>query len=312
MENTQIQKKPVDILKGMLSQENVKKRFEEIMGSKAPSFISSIITVVNGNEQLQKCSPNSIIGAAIIASSLDLSIVPAFGHSSIVPFGTNATFQIQKRGFLQLAQRSGQFLTINVTHVFDGEITSNNRFTGEIQFDSAKKKSDKIVGYYAYFKLINGFEKGKYMTVEEIEKHAKKYSQSYRNNKGLWADKDGWNAMAEKTVLKLLLANYAPLSIDMKLQTAVTRDAAVNKVSDVYSETIDVEAPEYIDNPAESIAPEKSELDILTDKIITHIDVNKNKTNEEIRANCLKMKQDGKWNVEEAMNVCTLLNIDVL
>lgn len=319
---TQIQKKPFDVLKSMLSQENVKSRFADVLGDKAPAFISSIISAVNLNNSLQQCSPNTILGSAAIAAALDLPITPSLSFAALIPFKNNrtgeyqATFQVMKGGYVQLAMRSGQFETINVVSVYDGELVGEDRFTGEYQFDSSKKKSDTIIGYYSYFRLTNGFRKGLYMTVSDVEKHAKRFSQSYRGKSGLWSDKEfGFHKMGEKTVLKLLLSKYAPLSVATQLHTAIQRDSAVNKAVIVNNEqevAFEIAEAEYIDNPADPIAPEKSELDILTDKIITHIDGNKNKVNEEIRNNCIKLKGEGKWTIEEAMKVCTLLNVDVL
>ena len=124
-------------------------------------------------------------------------------------------------------------------------IVKKNKFTGEYIFDEDSKTSDKVIGYMAYFRLVNGFEKTHYMTVGEVEAHAKKYSQSYKKGFGVW--KDDFDTMARKTVLKLLLAKYAPKSIEM--QRAITFDQATIKGDLTQQDTsVDEVEIEYVDN----------------------------------------------------------------
>ena len=149
-------------LKSMLANDNVKARFKEILGKKAPGFISSIVAVANSNTLLQKAEPQSIMNAAVVAATLDLPINPNLGFAYVVPYGNQAQFQMGWRGFVQLAMRSGQYKTINVNEIYEGEIKKSNRFTAEYEF--GERSSDKIVGYMAYLSLINGFEKFLYMS----------------------------------------------------------------------------------------------------------------------------------------------------
>lgn len=231
-------------LKSMLGNDNVKARFQEILGKKAPGFISSILSVANSNTLLQKADPKTVTNSAVIAATLDLPINPNLGFAYIVPFGGQAQFQLGYKGFVQLAMRSGQYKTINVREVYEGEVVSENRFTGEYEFGTPK--SDKVVGYMAYFKLLNGFEKYLYMSKEELEKHGKKYSQTYKKGSGLWAS--DFDSMAKKTCLKQLLSKYGILSIEM--QRAHTFDQAVVK-NDLIEENVDEADIEYVDNNPE-------------------------------------------------------------
>lgn len=238
-------------LREMLSDVSVKKRFEDMLGNKAAAFMSSIITVAQGNEQLQKADPLSIIAAAAISASLDLPITPSLGQACIVPYNVNkkvgdkwekhvvAQFQIMARGFVQLGLRSKQYKTMNATEVYEGEITGRNRLTGELDIDPNGKKSETVIGYLFYFKLLNGFEKYVYMTVEECRAHGKKYSKSYDNDNGKW--KQDFPVMAMKTVVKQGLSKWGPLSTEMQKgiefdQAAVTPDGK----------------PEYIDTTADA------------------------------------------------------------
>lgn len=232
----------IPALKSMLNNDSVKERFKDILGAKAPGFVSSILSVAKSNSLLQTADPQSIMNAAVIAATLDLPINPNLGFAYIVPYKREAAFHMGYKGIIQLAMRSGQYKTINVNEVYEGEIKNVNRFTGEYEF--GERTSDKIVGYMSYFKLTNGFEKYLYMTKDECELHGKKYSQTYKKGIGLWTTE--FDSMSKKTCLKMLLSKYGILSIDM--QRAQVFDQAVVK-SNLLAETdIDGAEVSYDDN----------------------------------------------------------------
>ena len=212
----------------------------------ANSFMSSVISVANGNPQLRKAEPMSIIGAAMVAATMQLQVIPTLGQCYIIPYGSKAQFQVGYLGLLQLCQRSGQFKKILAAPVHEGEYISGDEFDEDYVFDKKQRKSDKIVGYMAKFELLNGFTKVAYWDVDRVKAHATKFSQAYRSGyTSPW--KSDFDAMAQKTVLKSIL-KYAPKSIEM--QNAVTFDQAVVNVnsSDIQDLDIDAFAPEYIDN----------------------------------------------------------------
>lgn len=204
-------------LKKWLDDPIIKNRFNEVLGKKAAAFTSALLTVYNGNEQLQKCDPRSILGAAGLAATVDLSLTPSLGQAYIVPFKGKATFQIGVRGLVQLAHRTGKYTALHAGKVYDGELKGFDPFTGEPE--RGEKISDEVVGYVAYMRLNNGFEKWLYMTKAEIEQHAEKYSQSYRTDKNKGWSSSPWttnfDAMAQKTVLKRLLNAWGVLSTEM-------------------------------------------------------------------------------------------------
>ena len=211
--------------KSLFSSDNVKKKFQELLNQKAQGFITSVLQAVASNDLLQKASPQSVYHAAITAATMDLPINQNLGFAYIVPYKGQAQFQMGWRGFVQLAQRTGSFKTINTIEVYENQLDHFDILSGEITLKNIEP-SGKVVGYVAYFKLINGFEKSLYMSRDQMSVHAKKYSQSFKKGYGVWADgEDGFNAMGKKTVLKLLLSKYAPLSIE--IQKAITLDQAV-------------------------------------------------------------------------------------
>lgn len=236
-------------VKSLFNRDEVKSKFQELLGKRAAGFVTSVLQIVANNKALQNADPMSIYQSAAVAATMDLPINNNLGFAYIVPYNQSfkddtgkwqkkqvAQFQMGYKGFIQLAQRSGQFKTIAATPVYEGQLIEQNPLTGFV-FDFTKKTSDTVIGYAAFFQLLNGFEKTLFMTIEEIRKHGGKYSQTFTNEKGLW--NTDFDAMATKTVLKLLLSRFAPLSIDM--QRAVISDQGV--VRD--HETLDVD---YVDN----------------------------------------------------------------
>jgi len=257
-------------VKNLFGRDEVRNKFQEMLGKRAPSFITSVLQIVASNALLAKADPHSVYHSAAVAATLDLPLNNQLGFAFIVPYNQNykddkgvwqtkqvAQFQLGFKGFKQLALRSGQFKIMNATDVREGEIKAVNRMTGEITFawieDEEVRDSKKVVGYLSYFELLNGYTHSLYMTVNKIERHAKKYSQTYKKGKGLWVD--DFESMCLKTVTKLNLSKGdAPLSIEM--QKAVIFDQAI--VNDV--ETTDVT---YVDNEPEIIDKESERVVLM-------------------------------------------------
>lgn len=247
---------PGERLTQLVTRMDVKKRFEEILGARAAGFISSVISATQTNKQLAECDPNSVLAAAVIAATLDLPINPNLGMAAIVPYKHKgapvAQFQMMARGFIQLGQRTGQYKTMNTSEIYEDEIEVWNPITGELQFTPMDQwkfreadQRDKIIGYVAYFELVTGFRKFLYMTNKQIEAHGKRYSKSFSSEFGKW--QTDRHAMSLKTVIKLLLSKYGPLSIDTQMQKAINFDQGVGKnLTSNVSDAIDVTYP---DNP---------------------------------------------------------------
>lgn len=232
-----------------ISNEATQQYLQQVLHEKKSSFTNNIIALVSNNASLQECQPMSLIYASLKATALDLPLDPNLGFAYIIPYKNNkkgvtdAQFQIGYKGFIQLAIRSGQFLLINVTDIREGELQGENLLTGEMTFSRVPNREQKpVIGYAAFFKLTNGFSKTLYMTVGEVKAHAGRYSQTFSSKLDYVRNSSKWttdfDAMAKKTVLKLLLSKYAPLSVEM--QNAIQNDQAV----------IDDQGDaQYLDNP---------------------------------------------------------------
>ncbi|EAC5148264.1 recombinase RecT [Listeria monocytogenes] len=244
-------------LKGLLEAPTMRKKFEKVLDKKAPQFLTSLLNLYNGDDYLQKTDPMTVVTSAMVAATLDLPIDKNLGYAWIVPYKGRAQFQLGYKGYIQLALRTGQYKSINVIEVREGELLKWNRLTEEIELDLDNNTSEKVVGYCGYFQLINGFEKTVYWTRKEIEAHKQKFSKSDFG----W--KKDYDAMAKKTVLRNLLSKWGILSIDM--QTAVTSDEAdpqeLKEVTDISEqEIIEAQAEPEVQNKPSDTLPEGSEV----------------------------------------------------
>lgn len=264
---TEIQKQQENKTAAMfLQQDNVKERFKEILGNKSSAFISSALAAINSNDALKKATPESVYMAVMMAAVVDLPINANLGFAYIIPYNskkkddegrdvviTSAQFQIGYKGFIQLAQRSGQYKSISAAPVYEGQLKSTDPLKG-YEFDWTSKTSDKVIGYAGYFELINGFEKSLYMTVSELQSHGAKYSKTYSYNSSKW--KTDFEAMALKTVIKLLISKFGPLSVDMQMQKAVIADQAVINDADTmdveYADATAAELPQTTEPPTQT------------------------------------------------------------
>lgn len=247
--NVAKQERPIDLFKSVINAPSVQTQFNNALGEHKDAFVASLIDLFTGDKSLQTCKPQMVIAEALRAATLRLPLNKALGFAYIVvynnsvknPDGTwtkvpTPTFIPGYKGYIQLAMRTGQYRTINADYVYEGELRKVNKLSGEIAFDG-DKKSDKIVGYFCYFELLNGFSKTLYVSVEDMAAYAKRYSPSIgknttieqlisKANDGIVSKKVGWegnfNDMALKTTIRRLLSKYGYLSVEM--QNALSKD----------------------------------------------------------------------------------------
>lgn len=219
-------------LSAYLTSDAVRKRINDVVGGKdGQRFISSIVSAVNANESLKKCTPQSIFSAALLGESLKLSPSPQLGQYYLVPFnckeGKIAQFQLGYKGYIQLAIRSGQYKKLNVLAIKEGELVRFDPLTEEIEVnlieDEEVREETKTTGYYAMFEYTNGFRKAIYWSRSKMEAHAKKYSKSYSQSSSVW--QTNFDTMAYKTMLRQLISKWGIMSIDMV--SALDADMAV-------------------------------------------------------------------------------------
>lgn len=247
------------LFNALISKEGFQKRFDELLGARAPQFISSMVTMINDDPYMMEVfrdNPISIIKAGLRAAAYDLPIDPALGQAYIVPFRNKgkmeATFIIGYKGLYQLAVRTGVYKKINVVDVRDGELLSYDRLTEDAEFrwidDEEERQKMPIAGYCAYFELTNGMRKCIYRTTQQINCHEKKFRKGNYQSKG-W--RDNWEAMASKTVLRELLGKWGLLSINYQTADPATltiaSDLATGQIDDE-QHVIDLQAEQVPDN----------------------------------------------------------------
>ena len=224
------------------------------------TFITSVISAVQTNQQLQNCTKQSILSAALLGESLNLSPSPQLGQFYMVPFknkGTDeAQFILGYKGYIQLAIRSGQYKKLNVVAIKEGELKSYDPLDETIEVelieDEEIREQTPTIGYFAMFEYMNGFRKTLYWSKKKMEAHAMKYSKGYQAKKGYTFWEKDFDGMALKTMLRQLISKWGVMSIEM--QKAYEADMAVihEDGSMDYVEAVAVE--EVPEEPA--VAPE--------------------------------------------------------
>lgn len=228
--------------KALMNTPAMKKKFTDILHEKSDSFMGSLMTLVGGDNYLSKAEPMTIIASALKAATMDLPIDKNLGYAYVVPFNRSekvgnkwvkhneAQFILGYKGYIQLAQRSGQYKALNALAIYDGQLIDWNPLTEEFTFDYKAKVSDEVIGYVGFFELLNGFKKTVYWTKQEIESHRIKNAKGYDKEKlsGAWVD--NYDSMAIKTVLRNMLSKWGLLSVEM--QSAITSDEKVFRVDE--------------------------------------------------------------------------------
>lgn len=255
------QKDKVDILKNIMNAESIQAQFKNALQNNSGPFIASVIDLYNSDSKLQLCDPKQVVMEALKAAVLKLPINKALGYAFIIPYETSVkvengwkkvltpSFQLGYKGIIQLAMRTGQYRYLNADVVYEGELGRKDKLTGTIDF-AGEKISDKIIGYFCHFELLNGFSKTLYMSIEDMVRHAKKYVPSLQGYEKPKEDgqlkerysveylislanaeengKIGWlgnfTGQALKTTIRLLLGKFGYLSIEMQQAFAEDKD----------------------------------------------------------------------------------------
>lgn len=191
-------------------------KLKSVVNGRETQFVTSLLSIVNNNSHLAKATNTSVLNAAMKAATLDLPIDPNLGFAYIVPYGSEAQFQLGYKGLIQLAQRSGQIVKLNAGEIYASQFKGYNPLTEDLEVDmtALPKANEEVAGYFAFMRLSNGFEKTLFWTKDRVLAHGKKYSRSFSGKSSPW--QTDFDAMARKTVLKQLLSTYAPLSIEMQ------------------------------------------------------------------------------------------------
>ena len=238
-------------------------------------FTASIVSAVSVNQALQNCDRNTVISGALLGESLNLSPSPQLGQYYLVPFNNkkkgmqDAQFVLGYKGYVQLALRSGQYKSINVEIVKQGEYKGRDPMTGDPRFQFLEDDDEwerlPVIGYMASFEYLNGFRKVLYWSKEKMMNHADRYSaafsrKAYENliagnipQGEMWKYSSFWykdfDSMAKKTMLRQLISKWGIMSTDM--QSAYESDSRVieETESGQLVPQVEEEPPQQIEEP---------------------------------------------------------------
>lgn len=264
-----------------LTQDAVKNQINQVIsGKNGTKFISSVVSAVNNNPALQECTNQSILSAALLGESLNLSPSPQLGQYYMVPFndknkGKVAQFQLGYKGYIQLAIRSGQYKKLNVLGIKEGELIRFDPLNEEIVVklieDEEAREQAPTIGYYAMFEYTNGFRKAMYWSRRKMEAHALKYSKGYQAKKGYTFWEKDFDGMAYKTMLRQLISKWGIMSIDMvsamDADMAVINEDGTKDYVDNDDSVIDMEPEQPQPEPVQAAeAPQDAQAALFGDK----------------------------------------------
>lgn len=248
-----------------LTNDSIKNYISSVIGKDTSKFVTAIVSAVNANPALQECTNQSILSAALLGQTLNLSPSPQMGFYYMVPFndkerGKVAQFQLGYKGYVQLAERSGQYKALNVLPIKKGELIRYDALYEEIEVnlieDEEERENAETIGYFAFFEYLNGFRKSIYWSKKKMESHALRYSKGYAAKKGYTFWEKDFDAMACKTMLRQLISKWGLMSTDLEKAYAADMGVINEDGSVTYVDTEDVPA-ETSKMPDKPVEPEK-------------------------------------------------------
>lgn len=270
---------------------------ETVGGANGQRFITSILSAVSTNPALQECEHSSIISAAFLGEALKLSPSPQLGQYYMVPFNKKsydangkeikikvAQFQLGYKGYIQLAERTGSYRTINVMAIKEGELIKYDPLNETIEVnlieDDDIREQTPTIGYYAMFEYLNGFKKAIYWSKDKMIAHADKYSPAFTKKgyelllagkvkqEDMWKYSSHWyksfDDMAKKTMLRQLISKWGVMSIEMR--EAFEKDETIIREDGTYQYVTEIDDSNVIETKIEehneSIENEPKKVDM--------------------------------------------------
>ena len=263
--NNQVTNKPKNSITSYLNSQSMQGYLSDVIGNNKEKFVTNLVSVTNQNKTLQECTNMSLVSGALVATTLKLSLNSAFGYAYLVPFKNKALtkekgyevkeaqFQIGYKGYIQLALRTGEYSRLNAVPIYKSQFMGWNALTEDLQLNSFDDfDNDEIIGYVAFFRLKNGFEKTMFWSYDKMLNHADTYSQAFNksiavkiknnqiNQADMWKYSSFWykdfDGMALKTMLRQLLSKYGIMSEEMEKAYEYDQSVIVDS------------SPKYVDN----------------------------------------------------------------
>lgn len=216
-------------------------------------FTRIVLSAISVNPKLGSCTPASFLGAMMTSAQLGLEVNTPLGQAYVLPYSNKGTleaqFQLGYKGLIDLAYRSGEVESIQAHVVYENdEFSCEYGLEPKLVHKPADSNRGEAIKVYAVFKTKSGGFGFEVMSMEDVRKHAAKYSKAYNSSFSPW--KTNFEEMAKKTVLKRVL-KYAPLKTEFvraATQDEVIKNTISDDMYDVPSENIiDAEFSEVVD-----------------------------------------------------------------
>lgn len=216
-------------------------------------FTRIVLSAISVNPKLAECTPKSFLGAMMTSAQLGLEVNTPLGQAYVIPYMNHgvmeAQFQLGYKGQIDLAYRSGDVEVIQSHVVYENdEFTCEYGLEPKLSHKPADHDRGNPIKVYAVFKTKSGGFGFEVMSMDDVRRHAAKYSKSYNSSSSPW--RTNFEEMAKKTVLKRVL-KYAPMKSDFVRAVAQDETIKYGVSDDMYSvpdETIiELEAEPVVD-----------------------------------------------------------------
>ena len=200
-------------------------------------FTRMVLSAISVNPKLAQCSPSSFLGAMMSAAQLGLEPNTPLGQAYLIPYKNRGVdevqFQLGYKGLIDLAYRSGEVELVQAHIVYENDdFTLEYGLEPKLVHKPADRDRGEPIKVYAMFKTKSGGYGFDVMSMDDVRRHAEKYSQAYKSGFSPW--KSNFEEMAKKTVLKRVL-KYAPLKSDF-VKAVVQDETIKSEISeDMYS-----------------------------------------------------------------------------
>ena len=196
-------------------------------------FTRIVLSAISVNPKLAECTPSSFLGAMMTSAQLGLEVNTPLGQAYVLPYQNKgvleAQFQLGYKGLIDLAYRSGEVEVIQAHVVYQNdEFECEYGLEPKLTHKPAGGERGEPIKVYAVFKTKSGGYGFEVMSMEDVQKHAAKYSKAYNSSFSPW--KTNFEEMAKKTVLKRVL-KYAPLKSDF-VKAAIQDEVIKKEISD--------------------------------------------------------------------------------
>ena len=205
-----------DMIKAM--EPEIKKALPQVITPER--FTRMALSALNTTPKLAECSQMSFLGALMNAAQLGLEPNTPLGQAYLIPYRNKGKlecqFQIGYKGLIDMVYRNDNIQTVQALCVYENDVFEYELgLEPKLVHKPAVKDRGELILVYALWKAKNGGYGFEVMSKEDVDLHARKFSQSFGSSFSPW--KTNYEEMAKKTVIKKCL-KYAPLKSDFVMQ----------------------------------------------------------------------------------------------